>query len=182
MQATREGSWMMTYTGRPFYPYDLRPDDFHIEDIAHALSMLCRYGGHCREFYSVAEHSVHVSRLVSPRNALCGLMHDATEAYLVDMPRPIKVGFPQYKEMEAKLWAHIAARFGLPERFPDEVETADGHMLFHEQAAIMHPTPSTMVWGMGRAAPKHLRPGMIKCWTPRIAEREFLGRFEELTK
>ena len=177
----RNGSWMMTYSGRPFYPYDLRHEDFHIEDIAHALSMLCRYGGHCRHFYSVAEHSVHVSYLVPPEHALTGLMHDATEAYLVDMPRPIKAGFPQYKEMEAKLWTFIAQRFYLPEVLPHEVEVADGHMLFHEQAALMRHAPDRLVWGMGRPKPDVVRPDMIKCWTPFEAKRQFHTRFQELT-
>jgi hypothetical protein len=177
----RVGNWMMTYTGRAFYPYDMRVEDFCIEDIAHALSLLCRYGGHCKQFYSVAEHSVIVSRMVPREHALAGLMHDATEAYLVDMPRPIKVGFPQYKEMEAKIWTMVAARFGLREQLPAEVHQADGHALWHEMAAIMAPVPKGHEWGMGSPAPELLRPDLIRCWTPKDAERFFLNRFKELT-
>lgn len=177
----RKGNWMMTYTGRQFYPYDMRPEDFCIDDIAGALAKLCRYGGHCQKFYSVAEHSVLVSRMVSRQNALVGLMHDATEAYLVDMPRPIKVGFPQYKEMEGKIWKLIAQRFGLPEVFPEEVERADGEALFHEQAAVMLPVPEGAEWGMGRPRPAVVRPELIKCWSWQDAQRFFLRRYAELT-
>lgn len=176
----RKGSWMMTYTGRAFYPYDLRVEDFCIEDIAHALALLCRYGGHCKRFYSVAEHSVLVSRMVPKEHAFAGLMHDATEAYLVDMPRPIKVGFPQYKEMEAKLWLAIAERFGLAPEHPAEVDRADSEALWHEMAALLEPVPLGHEWGMGRAAPDVIRADLIRCWSWQDAERLFLKRFHEL--
>lgn len=177
----RTGNWMQTYTGKAFYPYDMREEDFCIEDIAHALAMLCRYGGHCRRFYSVAEHSVIVSRLVSPGHALAGLMHDATEAYLVDMPRPIKVGFPQYKEMEGKIWTHIARKFSLSEEHPAEVDRADAEMLWHEMSVLLHPPEKGMEWGMGRPRPEQLRGDLIQCWSPERAEEAFLERFYELT-
>lgn len=177
----RTGSWMQTYTGRAFYPYDMRAEDFCIEDIAHALSLLCRYGGHCRKFYSVAEHSLIVSRMVPRNMALMGLMHDATEAYLVDMPRPIKVGFPQYKDMEAKIWTLIAERFGLPLELPEEVHRADGDMLWHEMTALLHPVPAGLEWGMGRPRPDIIRADLVRCWSWQDAERFFLQRFKELT-
>lgn len=182
MESTRKGNWMQTYTGKMFFPYDLRDEDFCIEDIAGALSKLCRYGGHCKRFYSVAEHSVLVSRLVPPEHAFCGLMHDATEAYLVDMPRPIKVGFPQYKEMEAKLWSAIARRWGLPAAMPEAVDVVDGHMLWHEMSVLLHPLPAGAEWGMGRAKPEVLRGDMVECWEPVLAEAQFLDRFAELYK
>ena len=68
--SARKGDWMQTYTGRQFWPIDPRANEVHIEDIAHALSMMCRYNGHCRTFYSVAEHSVLVSQHVPPEHAL----------------------------------------------------------------------------------------------------------------
>lgn len=85
----RRGDWMMTYSGRAFWPLDPRADEIDPLDIAHALSMLCRYGGHVRRFYSVAEHCVLMSHAVAPEHALWALLHDATEAYMVDLPRPI---------------------------------------------------------------------------------------------
>jgi hypothetical protein len=178
----RVGNWMMTYTGKAFYPYDMREEDIDIVDIAHALSMLCRYGGHCSDFYSVAEHSCHVSFMVPPEHALAGLLHDATEAYLVDMPSPIKAGFPQYMEMEAKTWGFIARKFSLPAELPREVHVADGHILWHEMERLMAPVPAGHEWGMGSPPPDVLRPEMIRCWSPAVAEQAFLERFKELTK
>jgi len=179
---SRKGNWMQTYTGRAFYPYDLRDEDFHIEDIGHALSMLCRYGGHCRDFYCVAEHSVHVSYMVPREHALAGLMHDSTEAYLVDMPRPIKVGFPQYKDMEGKIWTHISRRFGLPLVLPKSVHAADAEILWHEMTALLHPVPAGHEWGMGSERPAILRPEIIRRWSPEKAKRKFMERFKGLTK
>ncbi len=176
----RTGNWMMTATGRAFYPYDMRVEDFCIEDIAHALSLLCRYGGHCKKFYSVAEHSVLVSRMVPKEHAFAGLMHDATEAYLVDMPRPIKIGFPQYKEMEAKIWELICRKFDIDPVLPHEVEVADGEVLWHEMAALLHPVPPGHEWGMGRDRPSVVRPDLIKAWSPQDAKRFFMNRFNEL--
>lgn len=180
MTDVRRGNWMMTYTGQAFYPYDMRLADFCIEDIAHALSLLCRYGGHCRKFYSVAEHSVLISRMVAPEYAYEALMHDATEAYLVDMPRPIKMGFPQYKDMEAKIWDMIARRFGLPAELAPEVHKADGEALWHEMAALLHPVPRGHEWGMGRPEPAVLKPELVTGWTWEVAEIKFLERYEEL--
>jgi uncharacterized protein len=102
--STRTGDWIQTYTGKQFWPLSPLPEDIVIEDIAHALSMQCRFGGHVRTFYSVAQHSVHVSLLVEPQYALWGLLHDAAEAYLVDLPRPIKKFSEMgllYQEIEA---------------------------------------------------------------------------------
>src|SRR5258708_302056 len=90
MQKDRRGNWMQTYTGRAYWPADPRAEDVCIEDIAHALSLLCRYTGHCKRFYSVAEHSILISQVVPPEYAFFGLMHDAQEAYINDLARPIK--------------------------------------------------------------------------------------------
>ena len=81
---------MVTYTGKEFYPLDPNPADIDIKDIAHALSNCCRFAGHIKSFYSVAQHSVIVSELCEPENALAGLLHDASEAYLSDIARPVK--------------------------------------------------------------------------------------------
>src|SRR5271165_4859950 len=82
--------WIQTYTGKKFFPMDPKPEDICIEDIAHSLSMICRFTGHSREFYSVAQHSVYVSELCSEQWMLHGLLHDAEEAYTNDLARPIK--------------------------------------------------------------------------------------------
>jgi hypothetical protein len=95
----RKGSWQQTFTGRQFWPCDPRPEDVCLEDIAHHLALMCRFGGACRVFYSVAEHSVRVAELVWDRTngdreaALAGLLHDASEAYLVDIPKTTQIRF-----------------------------------------------------------------------------------------
>ncbi|MBF0180285.1 MAG: phosphohydrolase [Magnetococcales bacterium] len=174
-ESRREG-WIQTYTGLRFWPTDARPDEVEIRDVAHALAMLCRFNGHCRRFYSVAEHSVHVSRIVPPEDALWGLLHDASEAYLADLPRPLKRLMPAYREREAALTRVIARRFGLPEAIPATVELADGVLLATEKAALMGPEPAP--W---EPLPPALDPAMIRAWDPLAAERAFLERFVEIT-
>ena len=80
-----------TFSGLRFWPLAPNLEKILVEDIAHALAHQCRFGGHASRFYSVAEHSVHVSQLCLPEHALWGLLHDASEAYLVDLPRPLKL-------------------------------------------------------------------------------------------
>lgn len=140
---TRKGDWLQTYTGRQFWPLDPRPDDVHIEDIAHALSMLCRFGGHCDRFYSVAEHSIYVSQF-SQEHALWGLLHDASEAYLVDIPRPLKRLMPDYRIIEAGVQFAICKAFGLPAEMPAQVERADRAILMDERLQIM--SGSAQAW------------------------------------
>jgi len=183
MVAHRRGNWMQTYTGRVYWPIDPRPSEVCIEDIAHHLSMLCRYTGACRQFYSIAEHSWHVSRMVPEEDALAGLLHDAPEAYTNDINRPLKrsPGMEGYRAIERLNHEAIFFRFGLPPTIPHSVERADGDILFHEQAALMPSAPVGMDWGMGLPRPEVLRPEMICGWGPRMAELRFLERFKELT-
>lgn len=125
---SRGSDWIQTYSIGQFWPLDPRAEEVRICDIGHALSMLCRFTGHVHEFYSVAEHSVRVSieaerRAVDaglPQEAIrhiaqWGLLHDASEAYLVDLARPVKrvPAMQPYREAEAKLMGVIAERFGL---------------------------------------------------------------------
>lgn len=175
----RIGDWIQTFTGRAVYPMDLRPEDIDIHDIAHALSMQCRYAGHCLWFYSVAEHSVLVARAImaegyAPIVAMAGLLHDATEAYLTDVPRPVKPFLVGYKEAEDRAWRAIAERYGLsPEGLPIAVKEADNRILFDEKAQNMGPGPE---WSFS------LDPlGVeLKFWTPGQAESEFLAEFDHL--
>src|SRR5579872_2947230 len=82
--------WIQTASGLEFPLFEPRLDAINIEDIAHGLSMICRFTGQCARFYSVAEHSVHVSHLVPREDAAWGLLHDAAEAYLGDVASPLK--------------------------------------------------------------------------------------------
>lgn len=108
----------------------LKPEDyeFDIDEIATALSNICRYTGHVNKFYSVAEHSVLVSRLVPSRLALAGLLHDASEAFVGDVSSPLKRLLPDYKRIEERVQEAIADQFGLPYPFPQEVHLSLIHI------------------------------------------------------
>ena len=177
------GNWMQTYSGGLYWPSDPRPEDVRIEDIAHHLAMLCRYTGAVRRFYSIAEHSVLVSLMVPPQHALSGLLHDATEAYLNDINRPVKrsPGMEGYRVIEARNWRVIAKAFGLPVIHPAEVEKADAEALFHEQAALMPSEPPGLDFGMGLPRPAVVRPDLIKGWSWEEAKDVFLTRYQEIT-
>lgn len=173
----RIGDWVQTYTGRAVFPLDLRPDDIDIRDVAHALSMQCRYAGHVQRFYSIAEHSVHVARWCrqyGPDAALHGLLHDATEAYLVDVPRPVKPFLQGYKEAEAAAWEVIVDRFDLVLHTPIVHET-DNRILNDERPALM--APCEREWSLPDYRPLGVA---IEGWLPARAEREFLALFDEL--
>jgi len=123
MTETRKGEWMQTASGGRYWPDDPKPEDIHLADIATALSRVCRFGGHGRAFYSVAQHSVLVSHEVKRRGGSLqdqqwGLLHDASEAYLGDVVWPLKRSplMAGYKELERRSEVAIAKRFGLPVR------------------------------------------------------------------
>lgn len=112
-------------------------DMITIEDIAHGLSHQCRFGGHTKKFYSVAEHSIKVSILLPEEHRLAGLLHDASEAYLADIPSPIKKHIPGYLEMENSLMTVIANKFGFQWPLHDLVKDADKKMLEREWDTIV---------------------------------------------
>jgi hypothetical protein len=126
------GRLIRTYKGHYFDVFDPNPDHIDIEDIAHSLSLLCRFAGHIKSFYSVCEHSIWVSNKVSKKHALAALLHDASEAYLIDLPKPIKDEIPQYLEVEDKLMSVIGKKFGFEYPFNDEVKFYDREALFFE--------------------------------------------------
>lgn len=176
------GNWIQTFTGGRFYPSDPRYEDIHIEDIAHGLSLTCRFGGQCDHFYSVAEHSWRVAMLCPQKDRLAGLMHDAPEAYLGDIPRPIKrtPGFEeQYRALEARTWRVVAGKYGLPLELPQSVHDADTAMLFAERDQLWA-KPRDEFWAMGLETPIKQRPVIIG-WGPKFAKLQFLSLFEELT-
>jgi hypothetical protein len=173
----RQGDWMQTFSGRQFWPLDPRPEDVDIADIAHALSMDCRYGGHGRRFYSVAEHCVLMARAVSPKNRLLALMHDSPEGYLRDLIRPVKRSMPIYQATEAAIWLAICARYGMPTDLPAEVHLADTRILVDEREQNMAPPPAP--WD---ATEQVERLGVtLQFWTPAFAEIQFLQMFDSLT-
>jgi uncharacterized protein len=176
-ETKRAGDWIQTHSGICFWPLDPRPEEIDIGDIAHALSLQCRFGGHCDLFYSVAQHSVYVSREVPEEYALWGLLHDAAEAYLVDLPRPLKRFCEMgrlYIEIEDRLMLAVCERFELPPVQPKAVKVADTVMLMTEKRDLMS--------AIGKPWEDVAEPvtWRIEPWTPQEAERAFLERFDML--
>ncbi len=172
-----DSTWIQTYTGRQFWPLDPRPEDVCIEDIAHALAMKCRYTGHCEEFYSVAQHSVMVSHIVPMYDALWGLLHDAGEAYLADLARPVKKHMPEFQQAEARIMECVATHFGLTMPEPKSIANADLVMLRTERRDLMK-TPPRPWKSDNNAVPLVLR---IVGFPPSMAKDNFMRRFHILS-
>lgn len=171
-------SWIQTYTGVKFDLLAPTPDMIRIEDIAHALANLCRFNGHVRLFYSVAQHSVHVSKLVPPQFARIALLHDATEAYVGDVVRPLKALLPDYKHIESGVWRAIAAHFNLPAEIPFAVKHADNIALLTERRDLLGTSPDE--WGEGlEAVPPDRHPVIPRF--PSAAYHLFMARYESLS-
>jgi len=185
---TRRGDWMQTYSGRQFWPLDPCSSDVDITDIAHSLALQCRFAGHCRVPYSVAEHSVRVAMLVrewlhmdatdpAPRRwVLAALLHDAAEAYLVDLPRPVKRCVQGYAEAEAHLETVIAVRFDLPHdpALGALIKRADNVLLATEARDLLGPHPAPWA-GLPEPLPRLIHP-----WPWTFAEKRFLEVFAEV--
>lgn len=169
-------TWMQTFSGKVFYPLAPDPKLIDLDDIAHALSMQCRFAGHVKWHFSVAQHSVLVAKHVHPDSAAWGLLHDATEAYLVDLPRPVKSVMPDYKEAEARLQLAVAERFGLPWPMPKEVELADLESLATEFRDLLG--PGEREWESIRGV--HPWPQRIERWTQDHAKATFLAVAKDL--
>lgn len=148
---------------------------FTIEDIAHGLAHICRYSGQCNRFYSVAEHSLLVSETAYGFE-LEALMHDAAEAFLGDITRPLKQMLPDYKRIEGEVERAIFSRFGIPTPLPREVKKADLRVLAAEQRQIM--PPGTDNWLRGQDVVP--APIVVRNLSPEEAKSEWLARFEAL--
>lgn len=168
----------MTSSGRRAHVLAPEETEIEIEDIAHALSMLCRFGGHCQRFYSVAQHSVLVSELVPARMALQALLHDAPEAYLGDVIRPLKRELERYKQIEEAWWLAIARRFDGPEEQPPNIKRADLIALMTERRDLLLPhtwQPKEDAFGPIVADERRIVP-----LEPAAARELFLARFRGL--
>jgi hypothetical protein len=156
---------------------DPDPAEIHPDDIAHALSLLCRYNGHVDRFYSVAEHCILMSHAVPEEDALWALLHDATEAYVGDMIRPLKRSMPEYRAAEDRVMAAIATHFGLVGPMPASVKDADNRILLTERAALMSAVPPR-AWVQDALEPL---PVEIVGMYPTHAEAAYHFRLYELT-
>lgn len=170
----KNGDFIQLYSGRDFYFLNPDPEDIDEEDIAHTLSLLCRFGGHCREFYSVAQHSVLCSYNCAPGYEFEALMHDASEAYLVDMPRPIKNVLKGYRDIENNLDRVIRAKYRLPLEMTAECMLIDNQMLATERRDLMPAQGKPWVW-----LPDPLDFKIVP-WSPEKAAQRFIERFDEL--
>lgn len=169
------GTYIETYTGRKFNALLPTPDSIHIKDIAHALSMTCRFAGMGNAFYSVAEHSVVVADRLPDKYKLWGLLHDAAEAYIGDMPSPFKSLFSNYKEIEANILRVIVAKYGLDPEEPEAVKVVDRRLL-HTEARFLIPECSWL------DTSKVYQDVKIMALPPAKAEELFLFAFSNLYK
>ncbi len=162
-----------------FYSY-LYPEqnDWDIEDIALSLSHLCRYSGQVQKFYSIAQHCYLVSYAVDQKYALDGLLHDGVEAFMVDIPTPLKLLLPDYKVLEKKHEAEMFKRFGLEFPMNPAVHKADREMLVAEVRDMKSPHPHwDKLAGMDVSHIAHIDP-----WTSDKSRKMFLKRYYQLTK
>lgn len=170
---------ILTYTNTLFYPLDPRAEEIHIEDIAHALSQMCRANGHFKKFHSVAQHCINCAseaqaRHLSERVQLACLLHDASEAYISDITRPVKCYLAEYRKIERKLQQAIYAKFGLgdiTEAELEQVEAVDNALLYYEFEYLHHQ-------GIHKQPPKVFS-------SPDISERNMTaveGQFMQLTE
>ncbi len=165
-----------TYTGKAFCLENIKPENICIEDIAHGLSMLCRYNGQCNKFYSVAEHCVLLSRIKYMSGApLARLLHDAAEAYIGDVAKPLKNLLPQYKTLEHNIQKVIAEKYQVDF---EEVKAGDIMMLEIEASSIMHDEFFNIHNGNSSYTLRPRTESSIEIigWSPEIAEKEFLMR------
>lgn len=173
------GPWIQTFSGRAFHYEDPQPEDIHIEDIAQALGHQCRFAGHTSRFYSVAEHSVLVSRcFADPELRMMALLHDATEAYVLDLPKPLKNLLPDYSVYEQKLWRVIAAKFKLATEIPAVIHEADVRMLVTERPQLF---PRMLPWPK-YANVKPYEGIKLQFWLPGAARIDFMCEYHEIQR
>ena len=172
----RPGSWILTHSGRHVELIDPDPAEIDIADIARGISRECRFSGQCLEFYSVAQHSVLASRFVSMEYALEALLHDATEAFLRDIPYPLKRLLPEYSRIEGILDRVIRRKFDLPEEMSAPVRLADRVLLATEKRDLMAHDP----WAWPILEGVEPLSEQIVPWSPEVSMERFLQRFAEL--
>lgn len=176
--STKEG-WIRSISGAKIDIFNPRPEQLNIGDIAHALSMLCRFNGHCPKFYSVAQHSVIVSNIVKKGYELPALLHDVSEFALGDVVSPLKHHLPDFKEIEENFEKTVRKAFGIrnDKKTKLEVKKADQIALITEVRDLI--TLDDYLFTYDRNLKPHSEK--IKPLSPNKAYQLFLDRFFELT-
>jgi 5'-deoxynucleotidase YfbR-like HD superfamily hydrolase len=176
---TEDNMWISLLSGGKFNYTRPEDSEVEIEDIASALSNVCRFSGHLPCFYSVAQHLVNTSRIVPPEFAFTALMHDTAEAFTNDLPTPLKWTLPVFKELEVKIESAMANRFGFQYPYPEQVKLADTQMLLLEKNYVKLDNAEWTYYNDIEF--EHLVDRVdLKGWQPVRAKREFMERFEEL--
>ena len=166
MENLYEKNCIRTFSGIYFNVFEPILEMIKIEDIAHALSMIPRFGGHFPIQYSVSQHSKMVMEHLESKNKLAGLLHDASEAYLLDIPTPIKHNIPGYQEAETKIMQLIAEKFQFQYPFDDTIHIIDKKMLEKEwDFFINYNTPKIT---------------KLNCWNQTYSKDRFLFEFNKL--
>lgn len=176
-----------TFTHKYIHPFEPKPELICLEDIAHALSQQCRFSGHTSRFYSVAEHAWLCSQYAPTHLAAEALMHDAAEAYLIDIPRPLKLYVHffisdarqfSYYEAEERLLAMIGQKYELklhPQSLT--VTKLDNALLIREYLVLMN---ANLPPGLVGVPPLEMPKETITGWLPSVAKGKFLERAHEL--
>lgn len=175
-----EQTTIETSSGVVFDFAKIGTSEMRIEDIAHSLGNNCRFGGHVNKFYSVAEHSVHVASMLPDKYKLWGLLHDASEGYMLDLPRPLKYMLPKYLKIESKLQTAIYSKFaeGAPNATAYKViKHADNAMLIRESGTLLTTGSECMSWTKVKPAKV-----VISCWSPKTATNMFMKEWRKLTR
>lgn len=170
------GPAILLFSGSYFDFEAPQTSEFTIEDIAHGLSMVCRFAGQCSRFYSVAQHSVHLSEIVPPEHAFQGLMHDAPEAFVGDVAKPLKMMLPDYGIIEKRVEAAVFERFNVSMPLHPAIKEADVLMLVTEQHQLMK-NRDDWEYCRGRT-PLDVK---IPSWSQGQAKSRFLKRYHALS-
>lgn len=191
MQQTVE-PWVQTRYGAKFFPLSPAPEMIDINDIAHSLSMKCRFNGHCTHFVSIAEHSVMVCnvlklelKVTDPVILLQGLLHDAGEAYLCDVPKPIKSSLTGFVELENDILDVVMEKYGVATKngaLPSLVHAADSLSGIYEYSQNMERNNEGEL-GFDLVKTENIPSwGLLPFWKPSTARREFISAFDSLTE
>ncbi len=165
-----------TYTGQEFNVFNIKLNAINIIDIAHSLSLSCRFNGHTRSHLSIAEHCYFTSTLCSPENALAGLLHDAAETYITDVPSPIKKFLSEFRNLDDRLTRAIFKRFGCTHPVPKEIKLLDRRLCYTEG---FYNGMNVKRWDTQYDLMSNYKP---QFWSAEQAETKYLNRYYEIAK